>query len=242
MELLDGETLFDALQANDQGIIPVQYILQRRISWILQIKDGLCHVHEAGYLFVDMKPSNVMFKGPARIDVMIIDFGSAKVINNLEVHTTSGQSAKSHFIGTPIFTAVEIMTGQTRRIGLASDTYPWAVTAMCALSMSNDAETLVDEFLDNPAFMESCNDGWDRTRCVKLFQKCLISDGLKRCRLEDISAEEIRGIAVAGADDGASKHKRKLDPVNPHSPGRHKVCIVFPHCFCPFLLDFSDRS
>ncbi|HET9793977.1 MAG TPA: protein kinase [Thermoanaerobaculia bacterium] len=69
MELLEGETLRDRLEA---GAIPVR----KAIDYAHQMAIGLAAAHERGIIHRDLKPENVFLTGEGR--VKILDFGLAK--------------------------------------------------------------------------------------------------------------------------------------------------------------------
>src|SRR5262249_7684230 len=70
MELLKGQDLF---QAQRQGM-PLP--LDRKISIVLQVLDGLAHAHQAGIVHRDVKPANIFISQDGT--VKITDFGVAR--------------------------------------------------------------------------------------------------------------------------------------------------------------------
>src|SRR5437899_3187942 len=69
MELLEGETLRDALA---HGALPAR----RAIAYAIQIANGLAAAHEKGIVHRDLKPENVFVTPDER--VKILDFGLAR--------------------------------------------------------------------------------------------------------------------------------------------------------------------
>ncbi|MEC7523221.1 MAG: serine/threonine-protein kinase [Myxococcota bacterium] len=102
MELLDGETLYERLQAGGamtpRALLPI----------VDGIAEGLAAAHEHGVIHGDLKPANVfLLRDPAGPSpVKLLDFGLSKVLG-LERLTRTGE-----LIGTPAYMAPELLTGK----------------------------------------------------------------------------------------------------------------------------------
>jgi serine/threonine protein kinase len=107
MELLDGQTLEEHLQAQT----PMAWPLVRTL--LEQLTDALEHAHRAGVVHRDLKPGNLFLtkdhKGQPVLKVM--DFGIAKVLEQ----SVEGSVTR---IGSPLYAAPEQQAGDTFR-GLA---------------------------------------------------------------------------------------------------------------------------
>ncbi len=100
MELIRGESL-DQFKKND-----------RKLSWteyrelILQICDGLHHIHQLNIIHRDLKPSNILITEQHQIK--ITDFGIAYHTENALLNLT----ATGTVLGTPYFIAPELFDGE----------------------------------------------------------------------------------------------------------------------------------
>jgi Tol biopolymer transport system component len=73
MELLDGETMRDAIDRAAPGPLP----LRKTIDYAIQIGEALAVAHEKGIIHRDLKPENLFVTTDRR--VKILDFGLAKL-------------------------------------------------------------------------------------------------------------------------------------------------------------------
>lgn len=104
MELLEGETLHDRIRRTTR-LPPAE---------LAPIVDGiasaLAAAHEHGVIHGDVKPANVFLidgRGAGVSEVKLVDFGLSKV-HGLERLTRTGE-----IIGTPMYMAPELLTGET---------------------------------------------------------------------------------------------------------------------------------
>ena len=103
MELVEGETLAERVQR--QGPLPVKDALEvaAQVAGALQAAETLSLVHR------DLKPANIMLaKGPG-INVKVIDFGLAKILNDQE---PADHVTYKGFVGTPAFASPEQFSGE----------------------------------------------------------------------------------------------------------------------------------
>src|SRR6185436_5720332 len=73
MELLEGQTLRDAIGDLD----PVALPLRKAVDFAIQIASALAVAHEKGIIHRDLKPENIFITSDRR--VKILDFGLAKL-------------------------------------------------------------------------------------------------------------------------------------------------------------------
>ncbi|MDG1481523.1 MAG: serine/threonine protein kinase [Myxococcota bacterium] len=102
MELLEGETLKDALRSGPMS-------LESGLEVSLQLTRGLRHAHRAGMIHRDIKAGNAMLiRDPdGRFQTKLLDFGLVKSLD--EVSVTGAGS----FIGTPHYASPEQARGLT---------------------------------------------------------------------------------------------------------------------------------
>ncbi|CAN5513664.1 hypothetical protein BH10ACI1_BH10ACI1_28590 [soil metagenome] len=108
MEYVPGETLHRLLRR--EGTLPIN----RAVSLLRQIANGVEAAHEAGILHRDLKPANIfiMQKGKSTGDgfIKVGDFGLAKIVNQTVTDANSDATPSSRgIIGTPEFMAPEQM-------------------------------------------------------------------------------------------------------------------------------------
>lgn len=108
MEYVPGETLHRLLRR--EGTLTVN----RAISLLRQIANGVEAAHDAGILHRDLKPANIfiMQKGKSTGDgfIKVGDFGLAKIVNSTVTDASSDATPSSRgIIGTPEFMAPEQM-------------------------------------------------------------------------------------------------------------------------------------
>jgi serine/threonine protein kinase/tetratricopeptide (TPR) repeat protein len=96
MELLQGQ---DLLQALRQGI-PLP--LDRKVSIVLQVLDGLAHAHQTGIVHRDIKPANIFICQDGTVKIM--DFGVARF-------TAASTTATGIVLGTANYMSPEQVEG-----------------------------------------------------------------------------------------------------------------------------------
>ncbi len=115
MDFLEGESLADLIAKNG----PIE--LQRAISILCQVCDGLEAAHEAGVIHRDLKPGNIVIakSETGRRIAKIVDFGIAKVYSdneNLHALTQTGE-----LFGSPLYMSPEQCQGE--QLDSRSDIY-----------------------------------------------------------------------------------------------------------------------
>jgi len=115
MEFVDGETLRSQIQSGGMN-------LQRTATILKQIGAALDQAHQQGVIHRDLKPENILLRRSSD-DVVLIDFGIAKVTDSAVAPTTThGPSA-----GTLMYMSPEQLRG--KRVTPASDVYSMALIA-----------------------------------------------------------------------------------------------------------------
>jgi serine/threonine protein kinase/tetratricopeptide (TPR) repeat protein len=136
---MDGDVPYMALEFVDQGTLSKK--LQGKpqesrfaASLVAGMADGIQHAHDHGILHRDLKPANILLRKKevdsssshassashqAITEVPVVsDFGLAKKLDSKELFTQSGLA-----IGTPNYMSPEQASGQTEKVGPASDIY-----------------------------------------------------------------------------------------------------------------------
>jgi serine/threonine protein kinase len=109
-----GRTL---AQLIEEGEVPEPRELCRGLA---AIADALAHLHEAGIVHRDVKPSNILVDPDGRM--ILADFGLARTEASLTL-TRPGQAP-----GTPLYMSPEQILGQRDRVDGRSDVYGLGVT------------------------------------------------------------------------------------------------------------------
>lgn len=122
---VEGEELAERLANGDE--LPVEAV----VSWVEDLAAALDHVHEAGLLHGDVKPSNVLIveDGSRWGRAVLIDFGLSRGAG-AQIGGGSGRT----LMGTPHYMAPEQVIGRTADIGPAADRYALAALALEALT------------------------------------------------------------------------------------------------------------
>ena len=102
MEWLEGEDLGERLMRGPLGVADALHLARR-------IADALALAHLRGIVHRDLKPSNIFLRGASVRDVMLLDFGIARVQGASVVMTGAGA-----VIGTPGYMAPEQVRGDPR--------------------------------------------------------------------------------------------------------------------------------
>jgi serine/threonine protein kinase len=112
MEYLEGGSLDRSLRGR-----PVT--ADRAAQLIEVLARTLHYVHQCGYLIDDLKPSSVLFAADGT--PKIADFGVAKRLRGNELEP--GQMSEGSISGTPSYLAPEVVRGEFRAVGPATDIY-----------------------------------------------------------------------------------------------------------------------
>ncbi len=98
MELLQGSDLRDIIKNRS----PLS--VEKKVSIIGQVAEGLSHAHQAGIIHRDIKPGNIHFSSTGAVKIM--DFGIARI-------PSSDLTRSGVRLGTPIYMSPEQVRGET---------------------------------------------------------------------------------------------------------------------------------
>lgn len=114
MELIEGDDLAIRL-VRDGPLAP-----REAARIIRDAALALQHAHEQGVVHRDVKPANLMLRADS--DVVLTDFGLAKHVGSGGLTTTGS------LVGTPYYMSPELVRGDARGVGPATDVYGLGVT------------------------------------------------------------------------------------------------------------------
>src|SRR5947209_7542081 len=111
MEMLEGETVRDALGHGGNGGLP----LRKVIDYAIQISSALAVAHEKGIMHRDLKPENLFITSDGR--VKILDFGLAKLAEDASDVDAKNRTARhltstGMVVGTPGYMSPEQVRAQ----------------------------------------------------------------------------------------------------------------------------------
>jgi serine/threonine protein kinase len=115
MQYVDGETLRSQVSSGGMD-------MERAASILKQIGAALEHAHQQGVLHRDLKPENILLRRVTD-DVVVIDFGIAKVTDSVVAPTTKNEQSA----GTLMYMSPEQLRGE--RVAATSDIYSMGVIA-----------------------------------------------------------------------------------------------------------------
>jgi serine/threonine protein kinase len=101
MELIPGGTLRQRLREHPGGLPTAELKATART-----LLAALAHVHAAGIVHGDLKPSNLLLRGPG--EVVLADFGAAELTGGARASSGAGAGAVG---GTPLYFAPEQFHG-----------------------------------------------------------------------------------------------------------------------------------
>ena len=125
-------------------------------SWLREIAKALDFIHSQECVHRDVKPDNILFDEHGH--AFLSDFGLSKIVRSAETDDP-GQTAAGAIVGTPLFTAPELVLGEA--IDGRADQYSLALTVYDTLAGTNpflgpnSSATLVNQTaLEPPPLME----------------------------------------------------------------------------------------
>lgn len=114
MKLINGRTLADSVSPLPD--------LTARLSLFDRVVDTVAFAHAAGVVHRDLKPSNVMIGGFG--EVLVLDWGVARVMPH---DATATEGDRGFRVGTPGFSAPELLDGGAAVAGPTADVYALGV-------------------------------------------------------------------------------------------------------------------
>jgi len=120
MEALEGRELSAVIEAN-APMPPAQIY-----PFVEQICSALGAAHESGVVHRDLKPENIFVLGIEPVNLKILDFGLAKLLESDDQAPVS-RTATGIVMGTPLTIAPEQAAGQPDQIGPHTDLYSLGV-------------------------------------------------------------------------------------------------------------------
>ncbi|WP_372368007.1 tetratricopeptide repeat protein [Candidatus Uabimicrobium sp. HlEnr_7] len=119
MDFIEGQTFADAIKEN--------FSQQQIIEILIKIGDAVHYAHRQGIIHRDLKPENVMLN--SELQPIVMDFGLAKEVKNLEKLSASGA-----IIGTPSYMSPEQANANNDNVDERSDVYALGVILYEALT------------------------------------------------------------------------------------------------------------
>jgi serine/threonine protein kinase len=185
------------------------------------VLDGLCHVHDKGYLHRDVKPANIYLTGKGQ--VILLDFGAAR-------YAVGEHSRSLSVVVTPGFSPFEQYRSGGKR-GVWTDIYAWGatlyylVTGQVPLSAPDriEEDTLPEPKQFTPNLSEQTNKAIMQALRVKASDR-------------PQSIEELKKI-LGGITDDDKKKDKKDEEKKPLIPiWRRKEAIAIGACLLVFLV------
>uniref|UniRef100_UPI003590274D death-associated protein kinase 3 isoform X1 n=2 Tax=Myxine glutinosa TaxID=7769 RepID=UPI003590274D len=207
LELVSGGELFDFL-AEKESLME-----DEALEFLLQILQGVAHLHARHIAHFDLKPENIMLldKNSSHPSIKLIDFGLAH-------HIEDGMEFKNIF-GTPEFVAPEIVNFEP--LGLEADM--WSIGVLTYILLSGASPFLGDtneETLSNITAMTFDFDeayfGLTSNQAIDFIRQLLVKDPKKRLSIKETMAhpwiKSKRASPVLSTESKREKEKRHLKP------------------------------
>lgn len=110
-ELLDGKNIRELLTAQSDLLYNKQYVI------ILQLAQGIAHIHKKGYMHLDIKPENIMVMNSGQVTLIDFDLSRAWKKRPLRMRVLPG---------TPTYMAPE--TIRKKKVDARSDIFSFGLT------------------------------------------------------------------------------------------------------------------
>lgn len=221
MELVEGATLADRLQAAPNGL-PIEDVL----NIALQIAEALEFAHERGIVHRDLKPANIKITSDGQVKVL--DFGLAKALDRgsgIGDHGSGDRAnsptlslaatAAGMILGTAAYMAPEQAKGKAvdRRADI------WAFGVIVYEMLTGRMAFVGETASETMAFVMTREPEWSAlpaetpARLIDLLRRCLIKD--PRSRARDIGDLRIAIAEIAGEPEASRSHLTALSSAAP---------------------------
>lgn len=120
----------------NEGPLPVA----EAVHIATQIAEGLARAHQVGIVHRDIKPANIMLTADG--GVKIVDFGLAKLPNDMEITHAGG------FLGTAAYSSPEQLRGES--LDMRTDVWSWGVVTYEMLAGQKPFATMADIVTKSP--------------------------------------------------------------------------------------------
>lgn len=217
MEYIEGSTLRGLL--TERKPLPVLEVF--RI--VEQTCAALGEAHERGIVHRDIKPSNIMLRPSERVNVKVLDFGIAKVVNQA-VESSPNITVAGTIVGTPHYMSPE--QGLAKELDARSDIYSLGVVIYEMLSgerpfeAPSTLELLMKHVNTPPTSIRELHPELQIPREVEaVVMKCLEKDPGKRYQNANELAEAFRHAVLDG----------------PETLTKGKALVVVPNWITPTL-------
>lgn len=213
MPFINGGSL-RSRQKNELGIQkPLKPASLR--SWLREIAKALDFIHSQECIHRDVKPDNILFDEHGH--AFLSDFGLSKVVRSAETDDPS-QTAAGAIVGTPLFTAPELVLGEP--IDGRADQYSLALTVYDTLAGTNpflgasSSATLVNQTaIAPPPLME-----WNPSVSHEVWR--VVRKGLAKCPEDRFRTCVAFADAVLAALPASESSQSSATRTGPKNSGR----------------------
>ena len=173
------------------------------ISLILGTAKALKHIHDAGYLYLDLKPDNILTVDGSLDLVQLFDFDSLLSMEQLSQAAASNDSGIPFLSCTRGYAPVEQQAGRLKQIGPHTDLYSLGAVLFYALwhrtPTAFDCETDTYDYSSIVYPDDRIQDGAFRA-CTEFLRKTLASYVCDRYQNADAAIEQLQ-IILALSDE-----------------------------------------
>ncbi|HEY0159146.1 MAG TPA: protein kinase [Thermoanaerobaculia bacterium] len=219
MELLEGETLRDRLQAGRLGV-------RKALAWGAQIASGLAAAHQKGVVHRDLKPENVFITGGHLLK--ILDFGLAVTTDTHDSATTAMRTEPGMVMGTAHYMSPEQVRGEP--LDVRSDIFSFGIvlfemlTGRVPFHARSSVETMNAILTDDPPDIGTLVPSIPDT-VEALVRRCLEKDPSQRFSSAGDLAFALDSAARSVTSSTPSPAKRRSSAAVPR-PSRTRALVL----------------